>query len=585
MTIINIYRIYLPILILCFASCQNANNPEINKKSEFKAVYDKVINSREISSANREIKKSLSDRKINKTESKYLEALALYNHGMHYDSVMSICETALSDKAATVDKNLSYRLYYLLSNVAYTSSNYPDMIKYSSQASRTARELGKEEKAQEMYAAVGYGNVLMGHDNTGLKMIDNALNQLSTMNTWESYNGQIITYKYKISCLDRLGKAEMISDAANNIISIVNILRKSGLNANGIPQCFIKDPIIYKETLDTYKMQALAYLAYSSAKTKDTGNAKAYIKEFERNPMSRTVDGKRIIVSALAELGMFDKMLEAYNDIDKSRYRDTINESFYAELQYKSRAAAAEGNNVLARLYLERALIIGDSLAIRSNRTQMARNMSIYRVQEERLKASKAESHARTMAIASALVLAIALLLAVLSVLQYKKKKIISMKNMKLARNIEELYEYKNKYEDLLRGITSSKRTDNKGKQVNSNNIDQQLFQTIDKVIREEKLYLATDFQRQTLVDKLHVDRNRIGHAICEYSGFSNLSAYINNYRLEHAFKMLHSSDMSLTVDIIAKSSGFATVRTFYRLFKEKYGMTPSEFRKNINEF
>lgn len=585
MTIINIYRIYLPILILCFASCQNANNPEINKKSEFKAVYDKVINSREISSANREIKKSLSDRKINKTESKYLEALALYNHGMHYDSVMSICETALSDKAATVDKNLSYRLYYLLSNVAYTSSNYPDMIKYSSQASRTARDLGKEEKAQEMYAAVGYGNVLMGHDNTGLKMIDNALNQLSTMNTWESYNGQIITYKYKISCLDRLGKAEMISDAANNIISIVNILRKNGLNANGIPQCFIKDPIIYKETLDTYKMQALAYLAYSSAKTKDTDNAKAYIKEFERNPMSRTVDGKRIIVSALAELGMFDKMLEAYNDIDKSRYRDTINESFYAELQYKSRAAAAEGNNVLARLYLERALIIGDSLAIRSNRTQMARNMSIYRVQEERLKASKAESHARTMAIASALVLAIALLLAVLSVLQYKKKKIISMKNMKLARNIEELYEYKNKYEDLLRGITSSKRTDNKGKQVNSNNIGQQLFQTIDKVIREEKLYLATDFQRQTLVDKLHVDRNRIGHAICEYSGFSNLSAYINNYRLEHAFKMLHSSDMSLTVDIIAKSSGFATVRTFYRLFKEKYGMTPSEFRKNINKF
>lgn len=585
MTFINIFRIYLPILALCFASCQNTSKSEVSNKSGFKAVYDKVINSREISSANREIKKSLSDRNINNAESKYLEALTLYNHGMHYDSVMSICETALSDKAVAADEHLSYRLFYLLSNVAYTSSNYPDMIKYSSQASRTARKLGKEEKAQEMYAAVGYGNVLMGHDNTGLRMIDNALNQLSSMDTWESYNGQIITYKYKISCLDRLGKTGMISDAANNIIHIVNILRKNGLHTDGIPQCFIKDPTIYKETLDTYQMQALAYLAYSYAKTNNTNKAKAYIKEFERNPMSKTVDGKRIIVSALAELGMFDKMLEAYRDIDKSRCKDTINESFYAELQYKSRAAAAEGNNVMARQYLERALIIGDSLAIRSNRTQMARNMTIYRVQEERLKASNAESHARTMAIASVLVLAIALLLAVLSVLQYKKKKIISMKNMKLARNIEELYEYKNKYEDLLRGIASSKKAGDKDKQVNSNNIDQQLFLTIDEVILEEKLYLATDFQRQTLVDKLHVDRNRIGHAICEYSGFSNLSAYINNYRLEYAFKMLHSSDMSLTIDIIAKSSGFATVRTFYRLFKEKYGMTPSEFRKNINVF
>lgn len=585
MAFINIIRIYLPILTLCFASCQNSSKPNDKDRSGFNAVYDKVINCREISGANKEIEKSLLTKEINKAESKYLEALALYNHGLHYDSVMSICETALSDRAVATDKGLSYRLYYLLSNVAYTSSNYPDMIKYSSLASRTALELGKDEKAQEMYAAVGYGNVLMGHGNTGLKMIDNALNQLSTMNTWESYNGQIITYKYKISCLDKLGETGMISDAAKHIISIVDILREKGLHTDGIPQCFTKDSIVYQETLDTYRMQALAYLAYSYAKTKNTSKAKAYIKEFERNPMSKTVDGKRIIVSALAELGMFDKMLEAYSDIDKSRCRDTINESFYAELQYKSRAAAAKDNDVMARLYLERALVIGDSLAIRSNRTQMARNMSIYRVQEERLKASKAESHAKTMAIASALVLAIALLLAILSILQYKKKKIISMKNMKLARNIEELYEYKNKYEDLLRGITSNKRNDNKNQQTDDNNIDKQLFLTIDEVIREEKLYLATDFQRQTLVDRLHTDRNRIGHAICEYSGFSNLSAYINNYRLEHAFKLLHSSDSNLTIDMIAKSSGFATARTFYRLFKEKYGMTPSEFRKNINEF
>lgn len=78
-----------------------------------------------------------------------------------------------------------------------------------------------------------------------------------------------------------------------------------------------------------------------------------------------------------------------------------------------------------------------------------------------------------------------------------------------------------------------------------------------------------------------HSDRNRVGRVIKDFSGFSNLSAYINNYRLEYAYRLLRDLDNKQTIDSIAKASGFSTVRTFQRLFKERYGMTPAEFRES----
>lgn len=45
----------------------------------------------------------------------------------------------------------------------------------------------------------------------------------------------------------------------------------------------------------------------------------------------------------------------------------------------------------------------------------------------------------------------------------------------------------------------------------------------------------------------------------------------------------LRDLDSKQTIDSIAKASGFSTVRTFQRLFKERYGMTPAEFRERYS--
>ncbi len=61
------------------------------------------------------------------------------------------------------------------------------------------------------------------------------------------------------------------------------------------------------------------------------------------------------------------------------------------------------------------------------------------------------------------------------------------------------------------------------------------------------------------------------------YTGI-NYKNYLDSLRLAHAYKDLANSDMA--IGDIAVNNGFANSRSFAKLFKEKYGILPSEFRR-----
>ena len=55
-------------------------------------------------------------------------------------------------------------------------------------------------------------------------------------------------------------------------------------------------------------------------------------------------------------------------------------------------------------------------------------------------------------------------------------------------------------------------------------------------------------------------------------------SAYVQQIRLNHAEKLLISTNKSIAE--IAENVGYHNKGFFYRIFKEKYGVTPKEYRK-----
>ena len=103
-------------------------------------------------------------------------------------------------------------------------------------------------------------------------------------------------------------------------------------------------------------------------------------------------------------------------------------------------------------------------------------------------------------------------------------------------------------------------------------------FVDLDGLVRREQLYLVPDVSRESLVAKTGINKNRLAMLIQMYSG-NNLTGYLNSLRLEHSLKML--SEGNETIESVAYDSGFNNVRTFYRIFREEFGMTPAEYRNS----
>ena len=61
-----------------------------------------------------------------------------------------------------------------------------------------------------------------------------------------------------------------------------------------------------------------------------------------------------------------------------------------------------------------------------------------------------------------------------------------------------------------------------------------------------------------------------------------NFNQYINDARLNYAVAYLENSNLSITE--ICMNSGFDSQRTFNRVFKERYRVSPREYRNRLNE-
>ncbi len=74
---------------------------------------------------------------------------------------------------------------------------------------------------------------------------------------------------------------------------------------------------------------------------------------------------------------------------------------------------------------------------------------------------------------------------------------------------------------------------------------------------------------------KFGYSESRFSHLFTKSIGYS-FNYYLGMLRVQHAATLLINSELSL-VDI-ALTSGFETMRTFYRTFKRVYGITPSQY-------
>ena len=105
-------------------------------------------------------------------------------------------------------------------------------------------------------------------------------------------------------------------------------------------------------------------------------------------------------------------------------------------------------------------------------------------------------------------------------------------------------------------------------------------FANIDQAIRTERLYKEFNLQRQDICNRFGINRHTLNDMLTQYTDGLSFPRYINAIRLEESLRLLHDAP-SLTIAAIAKAVGFSP-SNFREQFKQKYGMTPQEYRQNM---
>ena len=109
---------------------------------------------------------------------------------------------------------------------------------------------------------------------------------------------------------------------------------------------------------------------------------------------------------------------------------------------------------------------------------------------------------------------------------------------------------------------------------------DEELFEHIHQTILSEKLFLNPEFSREHFLRLGLINKNKAAQLLRQYA-HTNFNGYINHLRLEHALNLLEQCP-DTPIKAVAYESGFNNVRTFYRIFEQEYGKTPTLYRNEI---
>lgn len=106
-----------------------------------------------------------------------------------------------------------------------------------------------------------------------------------------------------------------------------------------------------------------------------------------------------------------------------------------------------------------------------------------------------------------------------------------------------------------------------------------------DDIIYNAVEYVAKNFRDEMCLDKMAFELGVSKYVLSRLFAKTfhcNFNQYINNIRLNYATTILEKTHDNITN--ICLDAGFESQRTFNRVFKERYKMTPREYRNRIHE-
>ncbi len=501
-------------------------------------------------------------------------------------------------------------VYMLLTSIEYTSGNYPAVVRYATEASRLAHDLDMPADAAKMEGYIAEAMAHTGRTDEGIDRLRTTIDELRQIDSFQGVVGYHATAKKLLHIMLENGRFDEMVPVCEAMLERINELGDHPENFSGIAEGF--DP---SEFVDFARGQTLVFLTtayarqYAAAATPPTEVTPTMRAQLLRKAQqteaavhstkwSRSKDFLRMITAAYPFMGEYERFDEAIEQLE-STYPDTVNNNYYICLTLRSEAARLRGRTNDALSYLKRASTIRDSLDMHNQRVQLNELATDYHLQEEQLARQDAEADARFYRLLTWVIIAGLLAAIAFAIYFFYKRRETDKKNLVLAREIAESVKQQALAQPLAaeRGVVTPSAEDatpapqhpstpaspsqasTEGGAAESADAD--LFVKIQDVILREQLFLNPQLDRQMLVERLGVSKERIGAAFAKGSQYKSLIDFLNDCRLPYAAKLL-ADQPGLSITDVAMASGFTNTNTFGRNFKQKYTLTPSQYREKL---
>lgn len=211
-----------------------------------------------------------------------------------------------------------------------------------------------------------------------------------------------------------------------------------------------------------------------------------------------------------------------------------------------------------------------DSADLQTSNRQLNELSSRYRLKEISWEKQQAEDRAAFFRLWVKFIVSICIGLILLlgGYIFYSRR--LKQKNKVLSQHIQEQQQLKQKIEEC---------------KVATPNVEQDkdvlLFGQLEAMMKEKKLFCNPVLTRKDLSDLLGTNEIYLADSIRKCSEGMTVKEYITMHRLKYVCYLL-STQRELTIDTIGEMAGFNSRSTYFRLFRETYGLTPTEFRKSV---